>query len=99
MGNNRTSGKATNDKLQATYTAREIFACIPQWKQWRLLRKVPYTKQTYEIAGVAGAFYTMNELIDWAAENKEYKPVMRPTFVASKYRTNTGRQIIEQDNY
>jgi hypothetical protein len=99
MGKNTTMGKATNDKLQATYTAREIFACIPEWNQWRLLRKVPYTKQTYEIAGCPGGFYTMDQLIDWAAEHKQYKPVMRPTFVACKYRTNLGRQIIEQDNY
>jgi hypothetical protein len=98
MKQNTINGKAKNDKLKATYTAREIFACIPDWNQWRLLRKVPYTKQTYEVVGVSGAFYQMDELISYAAEKKQYKPVMRPSFVASKYLINHGRQIVYQDN-
>jgi hypothetical protein len=98
MNNNTANGKAKNDNMKATYSAREIFACIPGWKEWRLLRKVPYTKQTYEIVGCPGAFHQMEELISYAAENKQYKPVMRPTFVATKYLTCTGRQIIYQDN-
>ena len=99
MENNTSKGTAKNDNLRATYSAREIFACVPGWGQWRLLRKVPYTKQTYEVHGSPGSFYLMDELVSYAAENKQYKPVMRPTFVATKYLTNTGRQIIYQENF
>lgn len=98
MKENTANGKAKNDSLKQTFTAREIFACIPGWAQWRLLRKVPYTKQTYEVVGLPGAFYQMDELISYAAENNQYKPICRPSFVASRYITNPGRQIIYKDN-
>ena len=85
--------KHQNDRLKATYTAREIFAWRPDIKHYDLLFKVPYTKQTYSPGPGSNEFFGMDYLIEAARKEHKYSPIVRPQFIKMKYTDCKGRKI------
>ena len=71
---------------QGTYNVKEILAYVPEYKAYMLMKKVPYTKQTYETQHPGNLCHTMDWLIEAAKQHNCYLPIVHPTFVKTKYR-------------